>query len=373
MRRLSFATKPIIKITFMDCELCKNAPVSNVSSHIIPQFFIRSMINPEGERKRGFGSSFAITSNGFLDFFFERHVDDDDVNNSLDRSLTDDEIKELSDHYAEKNWLCLNCEKRLERIENYFEEKVYSWPFIDHKESLPNKSNVYHLDSLNAKMIRLFFYSILWRMANRKFSGFQLAPGTENSLRHLLDEMLDLDQKKIITKLEQAPDNFNNFPLVVFTTRTFSNTQSNIVHVSKNPRPHFISINEYLLVFYEKRKHLCLPSVNFFGLEVGSFKRSVNENEETFKITELSGLFFDSIRTEIFKLKASDFIKELKKIFTEVSLKLLGIKKNKQLSEAYIKYFIDDDINDIEKYTYQNIFKTLALFLKGLIDKGKRD
>ena len=59
------------------CKLCKQKEASSIASHIFSHFFIKSMLNPLDEEKRGYGSSYSISGSKFLDIFFEREYNAD--------------------------------------------------------------------------------------------------------------------------------------------------------------------------------------------------------------------------------------------------------------------------------------------------------
>jgi hypothetical protein len=314
------------------------------------------MINVVGKTKRGFGASFELSLSRFLNVFLERKVDANLTYQTLGRGITDDERDELSDHYAEKNWLCSTCEERFERIESYFESNVYKSLFTE-----KINSDCVKIDA-NSSVIRLFLYSILWRMANRNFMGFKLSPKFQRSLRYLLDKHMDLKIDNVLKSCESDKDQINRFPISIVTTRFFADTTANTIHFANHKKPKAIMINEYVIIFHEKPNKSSNSNFNFFGLEEKIIKNCFNCKEETFKVSILPSSKFDEIRENIYSLKASSFILDLKILYTEMTKHTFGIQKHEGVANGYVQCFLEGDMLDADRYTLSHAMKSLAQY-----------
>ncbi|MBB4081123.1 hypothetical protein GGR28_003770 [Lewinella aquimaris] len=325
------------------------------------------MINVDGETKRGFGASFEISMSKFASVFFERRINEDKVKVILGRQLTDDEIEELSDHYAETHWLCLNCEKKLERIESYFEKQCFKKLFTEIVPQKPGQE-CYSIDG-STGVFRLFIYSILWRMHNRGLLNFQLSKRVSNSLRHILNKNLDLEIKEVIKNCEQNIDGIAKYPLSVITTQYFADVTANLVHVSRNKIPRILVINEYVIIFFERAKQINSSDFNFYGLTKSMIQRCCNHNEDRFHVTVIPSKFFDEVRTAVWQKKASDFILELKKKYSQISYMAFRQPKNEDLSNDFVQVFLEGDLPETERYSIEHVKKSLLKFYgrQGLI------
>ncbi|OXA70458.1 hypothetical protein B0A67_15695 [Flavobacterium aquidurense] len=324
------------------------------------------MLNPLDENKRGYGSSYNISSNKFLDVFFERKLDSQKINEVLGREITDEEIENLVDHYAVKYILCKNCEDKFERIENYFNITVFKEVFNNkHKQVIINNNQIIHLlENANNNIVRLFILSLIWRASIVKFDNFILNHRDQEQIRKLLNECLDLDINELEKKTIYHQKKIRSYPLMLFSTRFFSDTTSNLVHIDKSTSPYFFKINEYIILLGTKQNQIRFNTNAFYGLsKYINYNESININEETIKITEISGSDFHSIKDEIFTKIGDEFIIQLVTIFTSLYHSFYGNLAPKEIVQNFLDDFIDEDITIAEKYSPGNIKKKISEYL----------
>ncbi len=344
----------------MYCKLCDSADATKIDSHIFTHAFIKSMINPLEIKKRGYGSSFEISSTDFINFFFERRVDGDRVQDILNRNLTDEEIKSLSDHYARKFILCSKCEGKLERIENYFIDNVYLKLF-ERKNQTTNKGELtFHtVNGLNNPTLKLFFLSIIWRASLVNFAGFKLRPKEEKKILKILKDVLCDKIEETIEKATAEKDTINYFPLLIYTSQIFCDPTSNVLHIDRSNVPYFLSINEYFIVFGSKIGHIKSNSNHFYGLSNLICDESLNFDNDEFVVTELSPKRFHDIKFDIFKLLADRFMNELRILFRDAYKKF---HQSYPTEERFLKFrteVINTQKPIPEIYSYQNIMEKL--------------
>lgn len=349
------------------CKLCKKKAASSIASHVFSHFFIKSMLNPLDENKRGYGSSYSISSNKFLNVFFERKLDSKKITEVLGREITDNEIDALVDHYAVKFILCKDCEDKFERIETYFNDFVFKEVFHNKfKQTGINDNQIIHsLENVNNNVIRLFVISLIWRASITNFDNFSLNHRDQEEIRILLDRCLDLDIKEIETKSKIFERKIRSYPMMLFSTRFFSDTTSNLVHIDKSKSPYFFKINEYIILFGTKQNQIKSNTNDFYGLSKNiNHTESININENTFTITEIPSSEFHSIKDEIFSKLGEDFIIQLVEIFTTLYEQFYGNRATEKVVKVFLHDFIEEDITIAEKYSPDNIQKKISEYLK---------
>lgn len=345
------------------CKLCKQKEASSIASHIFSHFFIKSMLNPLDEEKRGYGSSYSISGSKFLDIFFEREYNADKITEVLGREITDDEIDSLTDHYAVKYILCKDCEDKMERIENHFNDNVFKIVF-DKKiasKKINNNQIIHSIKDANNNIVRLFIISLIWRASITKFSGFSLKHREQEKLRVLLNKSLDLNLEELTKKAKLNEKEIRSFPLMLFSTRFFSDTTSNLVHIEKSSNPYIFKVNEYIIIFGTKQNQIKNNRNDFYGLSnIINYDESINVNEDTIKVTEIFSSDFQSIKDELFSKLGKDFINELAKIFQIIYGKFHQTNPTIETTQNFLDDFVSEDITIAEKYSIENIKKKIS-------------
>lgn len=342
----------------MKCKLCKDNNASSIASHIFTHSFIKPMINPVDESRRGYGTSLKLSSSKFLEIFFERRVNNERVNEVLGRELTDEEIDNLVDHYAVKYILCTTCESKLERIENYFNENVFNDLFNLQipREKTGNDQIVHTVEGVDNNIVRLFFYSMIWRASITTFADFKLKKKEEEKIRSLLNKCLQLDIQETINCANNFNVEIRSYPLMLFTTKFFCDITSNLIHIDKSKVPYFLCVNEYIIIFGAKPNHIKSSINHFYGLsEMINYSKSLNINEDFIKIIELPSKLWHNMKEEMFRVLAKAFLREIRIVFSEAQRRFYP---NEPLGER-LSRFIDDFVNEpipaIKKYTLDNI------------------
>jgi len=316
------------------------------------------MLNPLDEDKRGYGSSYKISGSKFLDIFFEREYSADKITEVLGREITDEEIDSLTDHYAVKYILCKDCEDKMERIESHFNDNLFKIVF-DNKSTSKTKVNnqiIHSVQNADNNIVRLFIISLIWRSSIANIGSFSLEHKIQEKLRVLLDKSLDLNLQELKKKSKANGREIRSFPLILFSTRFFSDTTSNLVHIHKSNGPYFFKINEYIILFGTKWNQIKNNKNDFYGLsKLINYKESINLNETEIKVTELPGSDFQSIKKEIFSLLAKNFINEIVKIFEIIYEKFNQENPTNETIQTFLDDFSNEDITIAEKYSIENI------------------
>lgn len=101
---------------YPNCKLCKRHEASKKGSHIIPSFLVASMVNYDLSKKRNKEVSFRIDSFG-TDIFGKRAVPPEKVDEILNYSLTDENLKDNEHHYIRDYILCSYSEEHFTILE----------------------------------------------------------------------------------------------------------------------------------------------------------------------------------------------------------------------------------------------------------------
>ena len=134
----------------MKCALCRHER-ELVESHIFPKFTYKRMREGDGRLRQ----------------FSTAHPDPEG-------SVVQDGIKEYL--------LCLECEGRFQKWEEYFARILYQKQLFDLKRPTDGKEWV-RLEGLNYEKTKLFLLSILWRTDVTKHARFKVGLGEKHEAR----------------------------------------------------------------------------------------------------------------------------------------------------------------------------------------------
>lgn len=284
------------------CRLCLSNDANQTGSHIIPFFIVKSLVNDDPMDKRDKEKSFKISTSDLVSYYVGRNLSPEKIEKLLGRELTEDEIRKNASHYTRDHILCSWCEKRLQIIESEFNLKVYTKVQAAKQNQLHEK--LAFTDDLNvsAEIIRLFLFSIIWRCSVAKFLNLKLDSSIEERLRELLDTGLT-DRGEDLGKVAGAiAEKLKVFPLAVLHESKPDDSTRNICFIHQfNRTPYCIIFNEFIVLFYNKKKSLYNPVDKCFGLENLRFKGLVNLNEDKFKIGMLTKDQWRDYRSNVLK------------------------------------------------------------------------
>jgi hypothetical protein len=262
--------------TFL-CKLCNTREASAIKSHIFTHVFLRSLINPPGQTKRGVGRSFGITPKG-VTAHVERDIKQEEFEDLFGKELTDEQYEKLQmDQFAQEHFLCTVCENRIKVVEDYFNDNVYrnistTTPIATIngiEASMPGQNN---------RLIRLFFYTLMWRASVARYTGFYFPENIEVELRNLLDLVLGNNLAETNQNSNDHSARIEDYPLIIATVKSFSNPGSNQVYIAHTRNPFYFSINEYIVWFYPDHTKLTVTG-DFLGLELYVQRAFINRNE----------------------------------------------------------------------------------------------
>jgi len=290
------------------CKLCEAKEASSIKSHIFSHFFIKSMINPISDNKRGIGRSFQMSGTGGTKTFFERNVSMKDYDRLFGHAdLTDEQLTELRmDPYSEPFILCSRCEKRMGIVEDYFNDNVFYTLFEDEKVN-----NAISACSHNSDLIKLFFLSMIWRASIAEFDNFKIDAEIENRLKEILNTSIGDDLDSTIELVEQNKDEIKKEGVCCITSRVFCDVTANQILIENCTNPYFFEINEYSVCYFGTSEDHAIQE-DLFGLESHINEETINQNEDEFKIAIISNQEWNIKRNRIMQKKAIEFIQHVK-------------------------------------------------------------
>jgi hypothetical protein len=312
------------------------------------------MVNIEGEQGRDWEVSFRIGTYFTNNYFGSNASYPHRVEPILGKELTDDEIENLSNHYTVDNIWCTSCEKKFAKLETY-----YSDFSVMHNKSEQLKTN--------GALAKLFWFSIFWRIKISGVCSIKISANDLNKIKNLLTFYLDEDLDTVLQKTVSHSTQLDNFVYKVF----YMGEKGNMFFPhSKLNRPNFISISEYLLVFYCSRKHLKNVGHNFFDFNhaVGKLSES---GEDGFEFVNFPpGQDCEEISTKIIKFKVDLQIENWSRLIRKTVKKRANYNVTPVFTQAVIHKFVhgDPEIKDGVRYTKER----LALKILEVLHEAKR-
>ncbi len=214
----------------MKCCLCKEEKVLIKKSHLIPNFFFKSLYNKHN-----------------------RLIRFDAV--KMFKGVSESPAKPPTSPY-EKYILCAKCDNEIiNKYESYFAKNIFHGTnFVKKTYTQPNKINHYLYNDLNYDLANIFFLTLLWRANLSKRQGFKevnLAPNIAESLSsQILTGNYDIDSIKV-TALKLSEN--SNFKRSVSQFRKISN--------------YYTIILRDLIIFYHLEKDEMYNRIKRHGID----------------------------------------------------------------------------------------------------------
>ncbi len=337
----------------LKCRLCKNNDASSIGSHIFNRELINWTINSDGtSNKTDNEALFTIRPGQGTSTFFGRKIGNDKVEKILGREMTDDEIEtnKTQHTYVKKYFLCVNCENRLERVERYFMNNVYTkikeGTFT--AKSIMQDLDVVTFDTVNLELARLYIYSLVWRGLESKISLCYSPKWHKEVLRNILDENLHLDINTAIQNANQNRGFINRFPMIVSYLTTTQDASENFIFIAKSNCPYFFLIGDISIQLFFKNQSVLCHQHKLFGMRLfNKHTDIVNKGNSKFKISVISEPFRKNVllrklacfavESEFLETK-KDILSVWQKIFNKIPSKKVV---NKLAAEVLIEYSDD--------------------------------
>lgn len=352
------------------CKLCRIREASKKGSHIIPSFLVASMVNYDLSKKRDKEVSFRIDSLG-TDFFVGRSVPPEKLEEVLNHSLTDENLKDNEHHYVRDYILCPHCEDRLAVLEGWASQIMIS--IEAQRKTVPINTNELIIENIDIKLLMMFFISITWRIALTNLSPLKFNSRDMEIFRSALDSILNLD----ITKASKnciGKKIFNEFSYSIYTYRNYVGTNL-IFSQNSNYKPWVMLLNEFVFVLRKTKRKDNLPTQRFFGLEkVITSTHSLDLNLSRIRVNIVSDAEWTKSILNIFQYNSYLFHSNIRNYFINSFVYLFGHYPSQETVEQFSIQVIfgEKGLSAIERYSFERTTLIMVEIFEQLIRKGKR-
>ncbi len=342
------------------CALCNVRPASSIKSHIFSQFFLRSNLNLIEDKRRGVGIGFGLGEGG-VKAFVEQNAPQSRFENVFGEDLSDEAILALRmDLYSKDYFLCKNCEQRLQVVEDYFNTNAFHNPLTTASVDIIRGINVAKPEFDN-RIIRLFFYSLMWRASAARFSDFQFPNSIELGLRNLLNNSLGDTLEETQARVNVYNNEIISYPIILATASSFSDPTSNTIIVDKCIQPYYFEINEYIIWYFTDTNNYQIDC-NLEGLEMYANRDFVNYSEAygELKIVLIpENDWFQKNRSRIRK-KAEDFMRKSIHKYFESSQRSKGRAPSQLELENFIQELLSEDVPEGIRYNESRVDEVIV-------------
>lgn len=281
----------------MKCLLCELNEADQTGAHIFPAWMVASAFDTEG-RTRGHEVIYTITPFDAPLPFIGRSINETDVINQLGRGLQENEIDEMRNPIIVDNLWCRSCERKFTTAEEYFLE------FVHRKiiQNLPDDQiTVEPISNANNYLIRLFFYSLLFRAHISKGLNFNLTLKTLNRIKNFLNYYLKETRHETLILINSSyrKDQIAKYPLRCLKIVNIEPPSGWVYLSDVHFKPYCLIINDYIIQFYGKGNQASFKPSSFFGI-CDIIRESVNVKnykEDIFKLGIIGVSKFQIIRT----------------------------------------------------------------------------
>ncbi|HUW06230.1 MAG TPA: hypothetical protein VMW01_08205 [Williamwhitmania sp.] len=346
------------------CKLCNITGANETGSHLLTAWLIASAFDNE-RRGRDYEIIYKIDNEPFNFPYFGRSVPPEKIEQNIGRELHESEKDTQKNMFVEDNIFCKTCEKRLKTIEDAFLNKVHN---NLNKEKIKNEANKFNncKELKDNLIIRLFFYSLVWRISVSKSVDFKLTVNLENKLRKLLNDTLELDLKKTTENMEKLRSKIVSLPLIIIKLeKTEHPTEMPVLFKLKYKKPFSFIINDYVILLYEKKEHLRSVPQKFFGItNMINQEQLLNYNESLFKVGFLGTEQVHQIIKNIVCLIVELDFSFWKRFYREAFKKRFGEYPDESYTQKFFKELTDNDKKIGIKRTRESILEAMNKSLR---------
>lgn len=356
------------------CKLCQKRPATQTGSHIFNSALIKGAVNAEGETKREKEISYTIRSGVGIETYFGRELSTNKIEETLGREMSEHEIATNINPYTVDHLICSDCEKRIERIENYFMSNVYNKLEKGRFSTTSADQDllIATCDGIDENLVRLYFYSLAWRAMEVKFGNSEFEEKEKEFLRKVLDENLDLDINITDKNAKANKDAICQLPLIINYLTTTGDSSENVIYSGKSKRPYFFLLNDISFQLFFNKKWVQSHNEFFGGLfKFQKVKNLVNLGPDNpIKVGVVSERFRkDVVLSNINKYLARIETKLILNDFSEIHQKYFGDKPTEQDFRELFGEYLDDSVPMGVRYSIERKFN---IFARKIVEIAKK-
>jgi hypothetical protein len=337
------------------CAICKINDADKTNSHVVPLCLIKNLVAFEGAKKaRDKELSFSISSHQLSTAYVGRDILPEKVEKLFGSEIGIKVAEEGKNQFTQDYFLCSSCEKKLGELESFVNTK-----FLSPIETFRSSSDSEIIFKKDLDQIRLFFWSIIFRMSCTRFGNFRLPTSFEENLRAILNEELNGAKEHPIRK---------KFPLQICVVKARKSDSENIVlNVPVSSAPYYLFLNHFIVFYYYKEKSLAHHPQPYLGLEK---YLDVNTLRETGKlsISKLKEQDYKDRSEAVLNSQAKEMNEQIVYYFTECYRKLVGYYPNQSLIKEFLEH-LHNKQDSLGKYTLEGLAVIMHAFLKQKLSK----
>ncbi len=288
----------IIRNNTDKCLLCNCNNADKTTSHIVPASLLEKVI---GEKNKEHSYLFSNQPDELLEEYFGR--------DNKQKLFT--EIKKPN--FAYDFILCKKCETYFSKIESMVTPtlKNINKTFETEKKEF-NKIRYVEIQKLNPNLIRLLFYSIIWRLIIQDFVENGTFPthiiDLESKLKNILLKY-NLLQNKDLKKVEFS----DNFVLKILTTKQKYYQIGNFFNY-QTENPYFFIAGQFFIYLFDTEKQAEEKYKNFFNKN----NPILNYAENNFKVVYVDNVLYENIIKKLWEIYLQKLGEETKVDFFQL-------------------------------------------------------
>jgi len=215
------------------CHLCLTNESDKTNSHILSKFISTNFMDGIGTQRRGY------------------QLDTETVLNNKSK-IVQDSVKE---NYI----LCADCETYLGLIENIasrtflnLEKQITERKVL--KDTVKDFLDLLYCINSNPIIIRLFVYSLFWRVSisnDSLFEDYKLKDSFEDDVRKSLFQYKASTNDELIG-LTNSDHSIQIFPFTVMTAKSFQDPTSNVLFAPYSYDPYCLIVDRFSFMFFRK-------------------------------------------------------------------------------------------------------------------------
>ncbi len=341
------------------CRLCKAAKADKSGSHIVSHFLIKEFVNQDGFTSKNKEITFTLSTKtpDAVKFFFGRGILPDTIKGVLGSNLSEIEPQLMKDPFVRDYLLCSPCESKLAVLEGAFKTIVYS-----KKDRFTGATEIRSIPIFKIEesdLIRVFFYSIIWRTSVAHLYSSRLPSVLEDRLRMLVNGALSQKEAELLQNIKNNHSTLSSIPLAIFYSST--GVGSTIAHnVAK--APYYFIFNDFIVCLYGKKKSVYKAPEKGFNVERLPIKQLINHNEEQMTIGILSESHTRTIIDGVINTYIGGMEDQIRKIVHQV-FRQIGFARAPRLVVRTI-------MSDVANYNRLTTQENSGFLLKSILNRS---
>jgi hypothetical protein len=246
------------------CLLCQINPATKTNSHILSKFLSTNFLGEKGTPRRGY-----------------------EINSE---TVLKKKPRVIQDSAKESHLLCVECEEYFSVIEglssdtfNKWQDKVAKGDFT--RTIIEDFLAIVDCNTSNPAIIRLFVYSLFWRVSisnHGLFSEYKLTVELEEQIRNILSNYKASTKVDFLRGINsKAPVPI--YPFSIITSNTFKDGTANILLAPHSADPYCLVVDRFSFMLFGDVKQMSPKFIKDYGNKEPSDCRIMIFREDLWK------------------------------------------------------------------------------------------